>query len=181
MVWNSKCFEYYVMWLSLTNLYWIGLFHFKNTLLLRNKLKIWHLASTIPPCQSLDVIKKIIIPVFPPAYRGLQVGWGTRVWVDNHNLYIIEFLDYGDVWCCGQCMSNFQFCCSPSTYLQTSVLKACQPCKPSAQTFLWCGKGKSPKASMWLQATSKPCPPIIPWIIHGEHWISIWTNTPRLP
>ena len=36
------------------------------------------------------------------SYRGLQVGWGTRVRVDNHNLHIIEFLDYRNVQCCGQ-------------------------------------------------------------------------------
>ena len=37
-------------------------------------------------------------------YRGLQVGWGTRVWVaiGSHNLYIIEFLNYSAVQCCGQ-------------------------------------------------------------------------------
>ena len=35
-------------------------------------------------------------------YRGLQVGWGTRVWVGNHNLHIIEFLDYSAEWCCDQ-------------------------------------------------------------------------------
>ena len=27
---------------------------------------------------------------------------GDGIEVDNHNLYITEFLDYGDVWCCGQ-------------------------------------------------------------------------------
>ena len=35
-------------------------------------------------------------------YRDLQVGWGTSSGVDNQNLFIIEYLDYSDVWCCGQ-------------------------------------------------------------------------------
>ena len=49
-----------------------------------------------------------------------------------------------------------------------SILKACRPYKSSAQTLLWCGKGRRQKALMWPQATPKPHPPIMPWIILGE-------------
>ena len=35
-------------------------------------------------------------------HRGLQVGRGTRVGVDNHSLYTTEFLDYSNVQCCCQ-------------------------------------------------------------------------------
>ena len=38
-----------------------------------------------------------------------------------------------------------------------SILKACRPCKPSPQIFLWYEKGKRPKPLMWPQATPKPC------------------------
>ena len=48
-----------------------------------------------------------------------------------------------------------------------SMRKACRPNKPSVQTFLWCGNGRSIIALMWPVAPPKFCPPVMPW---GEHW-----------
>ena len=43
-------------------------------------------------------------------YSDFQVGSGTRLGLDNHNLYMIEFLDYRNVQCCGQlCLHELTF------------------------------------------------------------------------